>query len=102
MSALIAREVGATFRVVTTRRDRRCEDGYATYPHRCVGTIAAGQQYIRAVMFPNHDVYAYVELDGRPSKRPMVRVLCFECASGYYRTGLLVIDAQRAARKAAS
>ena len=101
MSALTANEAGATYRVVRTRRDRFCGDGHASYPHQCIGTIPAGQQYIRAVQFANHDVYAYVDPHTfKPIKRPMVTALCFECAAQYHLTGLLVIDAQRAERRA--
>jgi hypothetical protein len=91
MTTLTANEAGATYRVVRTRRDRRCEDGYATHPHRCQGTIRRGEQYVRAVMFANHDVYAYVDSRTfKPITRPMVTVLCFGCASGYNLTGDLV------------
>lgn len=67
------------------------------YPNRCQDTIALGEQYVRAVMFPSHDVYSYVDREtGRPLNRPIVTTLCFECASGYHLTRLLVIDARRA------
>lgn len=95
MSTLTARETGATYRVVRSRRDRHCEDGYATYPHTCQGVIRRGEQYVRAVMFPNHDVYSYIDRDtGRPLNRPIVTVLCFECASGYHLSGQLVAAAR--------
>ena len=99
MTAIKAREAGATYRVVRSNRERWCEDGHATYPYACVRKIQRGEQYVRAVMFPNHDVYSYVERGtGRPLNQPVVTVLCFECASGYHLTGLLVIDARRAPR----
>lgn len=96
---LSAKGPGETFRVVTSGRERRCEDQYATYPNFCRRTIAKGEQYIRAVMFPNHDMYSYVDEVGNPLRRPIVQVLCFGCAAGYHVSGMLVIAAERQARR---
>ena len=50
-----------------------------------------------------HDVYAWVDRDtGQPLTRPMVTDICFDCASHYHLTSLLVIDAERAARGGAA
>lgn len=99
VTALTSKGPGETYRVVTSRRERRCDDGNAAYPAFCRRTIAKGERYIRAVMFPNHDVYSYVDETGKPLRRPIVTALCFGCAAGYYRSGLLVIDAERQARR---
>lgn len=95
---LTAKEPGATYRVVRAAKDRYCGGRTATY---CPRTIKKGEQYVRAVQFKNHDVYSWVDRDThQPLTRPMVTDLCFECASSYHTTGLLVIDAERAARHA--
>lgn len=96
MSALTATEVGATYRVVRAAKDRRCGDGRAEYPLPCPRVIRKGDQYVRAVQFKNHDVYAWVDRDThQPLTRPMVTDICFECADHYHTTSLLVIDARR-------
>ena len=95
MSTLTAKEPGATYRVVTARKEHYCADRYATY---CPKWIKPGDKYVRAVMFPSHDVYAYVDETGGPLRSPVVNALCFECASAYHITGLLVIDAEKQAR----
>jgi hypothetical protein len=98
---LTAKEPGASYRVVRAAKVHWCGDMTATYPLPCPRTIKKGEQYVRAVMFKNHDVYAYVDRDThRPLTRPIVTDLCFECAGQYHTTGLLVIDAERAARNA--
>lgn len=100
-SALTATEPGATFRVVRAAKDRRCEDGSSHYPMPCPRMIRKGEQYVRAVQFKNHDVYSWIDPQTRrPLTRPMVTVMCFQCAEQYHTTGLLVIDAQRQARAA--
>lgn len=92
MDGMSAREHGATYRVVTARKEHYCADRYAIY---CPGWIKPGDRYVRAVQFPNHDVYGYVDELHRPLRRPIVTALCFECASGYHTTALLVIDAEK-------
>lgn len=93
--SLTAKEHGATFRVVRARRPHHCDDRHPFHPHVCSGTVKPGERYVRAVMFPDHDVYSYVDKTGRPLRRPIVSTLCFGCASGYHTTGLLVIAADR-------
>ena len=98
---LTATEPGATYAVVRSARVRWCGDGHAKYPRPCPRTIRKGEQYVRCVMFKNHDVYAYVDpVTYRPLTRPMVTDMCFECAGQYHTTSLLVIDAERAATRA--
>jgi len=97
---LTATEPGATFRVVRAAKDRRCGDGTANCPLPCLRTIRKGEQYIRAVQFKNHDVYSWINPHTRePLTRPMVTDMCFECASQYHTSGLLVIDAERRAAR---
>lgn len=54
----------------TSRRVRYCQDKRSG----CIHQIERGDQYVRAVMFPNHDVSGY--------DRPVVMVICLPCASG--------------------
>ncbi|MDR7253754.1 hypothetical protein J2X46_002744 [Nocardioides sp. BE266] len=99
--ALKAKEPGATYRIVRAAKERWCGDRTATYPAPCPRKIEKGEQYVRAVMFKNHDVYAYVDRDThQPLTRPMVTDLCFACAEQYYTTQMLVIAAERAVRVA--
>ena len=95
--ALTATETGATYSVVRAAKERRCGDGGSSYPRPCPRVIRKGEQYVRAVQFKNHDTYSWIDRDTRqPLTRPMVTDLCFDCASQYHTTSLLVIDAERA------
>lgn len=97
-SIRVSRTIGGT-----TKADRWCDDRHSEYPTPCPRVIKRGEQYVRAVMFKNHDVYSWVDRDThRPLTRPMVTNMCFACASQYHTTGLLVIDAERAARGGAA
>jgi hypothetical protein len=81
---------GASHRRVRARKQYRCDDG-SRYPAPCLVTIRPGDEYVRSVMFPNHDIYAYIDVaTGRPLDKPIVHRLCLSCASSYDDTGALV------------
>lgn len=65
---------GGSAEVRTARRDRWCM-ARDSYPYPCPGRIRAGEEYVRSVMFPNHDA------SGRDV--PEVHDTCRECAQNY-------------------
>ncbi|WP_269304850.1 hypothetical protein [Aeromicrobium sp. HA] len=71
------RDFGMTAKVVTARKLHYC-DINDNYPGICERTIEPGAQYIRSVMFPNHDASGY--------DTPVAYAVCATCAEGY--TGL--------------
>lgn len=65
---------GGSAEVRTARRDRWCMTR-DSYPYPCKVRIRAGEEYVRSVMFPNHDASG---LD-----IPVARDTCRECALNY-------------------
>lgn len=65
---------GGMAEVRTARRERWCT-ARDDYPHPCPGRIRVGEEYVRSVMFPNHDASGY--------DVPVVHDTCRECAQNY-------------------
>lgn len=74
---------GLSASLVKARKVHWCIDQRA-HPVQCKHRIEPGETYVRSVMFPNHDVYSYVDpVTHRPSRRPVAHDLCLSCASNY-------------------
>lgn len=79
-TALRTTSHGLTAEVRRSRKVRWCIDRRA----ECARKIQRGDLYVRTVMFPNHDVYSYIDpATHRPLRRPIPHDLCLECASSY-------------------
>lgn len=61
--------------VLRTARKRRWCSARDDYPSPCPRTIEPGTQYVRSVMFPNHDASGY--------DKPVVHDTCLSCAGNY-------------------
>lgn len=70
---------GMTASLVTARKRRHCR----IRDRACLGEVKPGDQYVRAVMFPNHDAYGYTH------GHPVVSTYCLPCASNYTPTDQL-------------
>lgn len=79
---------GMTASLVTSRKRRYC--GLRDRDD-CRRVILPGEQYVRSVMFANHDIYSYVDpVTHRPIRRPMVHEICVTCAARYDDIGSLI------------
>lgn len=87
---------GLTASVRRARRVRWCVDRRDACPRK----IEPGQLYVRSVMFPNHDVYSYIDpVTRRPLRRPMPHDLCLTCASNYDDIGEIAREALAAVER---
>ncbi|HEY0889435.1 MAG TPA: hypothetical protein VGE38_07485 [Nocardioides sp.] len=85
MTTTVYREHCYTARLVTARKRHRCSIR-DHYPYPCLSAVQPGEQYVRSVAFPGHDAVG--------GTRPVVHVVCVNCAVNYIGLDRLAAEAQ--------